>query len=54
MYKSGDFNYNCFVERGNLLRPEREYALFLFGVDDNGATTSLNIYPFTTEAAPQQ
>ena len=54
MYKSGDFNFNCFVERGNLLRPEREYALFLFGVDDNGATTSLNIYPFTTEAAPQQ
>lgn len=54
MYKSGDYRYNCFTERGNLLRPEREYALFLFGVDDNGATTSLNIYPFTTEATPQQ
>lgn len=53
MYKSGDFVYNCFNEREILLKPDREYAVFVFGMDENGATTSLNVFPFTTGSMPQ-
>lgn len=53
MYKSGDFVYNCFKEREILLKPDREYAVFVFGMDENGATTSLNVFPFTTGSMPQ-
>ena len=50
---SGDFTYNCFTERKILLRPDREYAVFVFGIDDNGATTGLSVFPFTTGSMPQ-
>ena len=53
MYKSGDIEFDCFTEREILLRPEREYAVFVFGMDENGATTKLNVFPFTTGAMPQ-
>lgn len=52
MCKSGDFVYDCFVEREILLKPDREYAVFIFGMDENGATTELNVFPFTTPAMP--
>jgi hypothetical protein len=53
MYKSGDYEFDCFTEREILLKPEREYAVFVFGMDENGATTKLNVFPFTTGAMPQ-
>ena len=53
MCHEGDFTYNCFEEREILLRPDREYAVFVFGLDENGATTSLNVFPFKTGAMPQ-
>ena len=53
MCKSGDFVYDCFVEREILLKPDREYAVFIFGMDENGATTELNVFPFTTPSMPQ-
>ena len=49
----GDFTYNCFSEREILLRPDREYAVFVFGLDENGATTGLSVFPFTTGSMPQ-
>ena len=49
----GDYKYNCFADREILLRPDREYAVFVFGMHDNGATTSLNVFPFTTGPMPQ-
>lgn len=52
MCKSGDFVYDCFVEREILLKPDREYAVFIFGMDENGATTELNVFPFTTPSMP--
>lgn len=53
MCHEGDFVYNCYSEREILLRPDREYAVFVFGIDDNGATTKLNVFPFTTGSMPQ-
>lgn len=53
MYKSGDYEFDCFTEREILLRPDREYAVFVFGMDENGATTSLSVFPFTTGSTPQ-
>ena len=53
LYHSGDFTYNCFTERKILLRPDREYAVFVFGMDENGATTKLSVFPFTTDSMPQ-
>ncbi len=53
MYKSGDYEFDCFTEREILLRPEREYAVFVFGMDENGATTKLYVFPFTTGAMTQ-
>jgi hypothetical protein len=53
MYKSGDYQFDCFTEREILLKPDREYAVFVFGMDENGATTKLNVFPFTTGAMPQ-
>ena len=53
MYKSGDYEFDCFTEREILLKPEREYAVFVFGMDENGATTKLFVFPFTTGAMPQ-
>ena len=53
MCHEGDYTYNCFSEREILLRPDREYAVFVFGLDENGATTSLNVFPFKTGAMPQ-
>ena len=52
MCHEGDFRYNCFEEREILLRPDREYAVFVFGLDDNGATTGLSVFPFTTGSMP--
>lgn len=53
MYKSGDIKFDCFTEREILLKPDREYAVFVFGMDENGATTKLNVFPFTTGSMPQ-
>ena len=53
MCHEGDYVYNCFDEREILLRPDKEYAVFVFGLDDNGATTGLSVFPFTTGAMPQ-
>ena len=53
MYKSGDYDFDCFTEREILLKPDREYAVFVFGMDENGATTKLYVFPFKTGAMPQ-
>lgn len=53
MFKSGDIEFDCYTEREILLKPEREYAVFVFGMDDNGATTKLSVFPFTTGVMPQ-
>ena len=53
MCHTGDYKYNCFVEREILLRPDKEYAVFVFGLDDNGATTGLSVFPFKTGPMPQ-
>ena len=53
MCHTGDHTYNCFAERDILLRPDKEYALFVFGLDDNGATTGLSVFPFKTGSMPQ-
>ena len=53
MFKSGDIEFDCYTEREILLKPAREYAVFVFGVDDNGATTKLSVFPFTTDVMPQ-
>ena len=53
MCHEGDFKYNCFSEREILLRPDKEYAVFVFGLDENGATTGLSVFPFKTGAMPQ-
>ena len=53
MCHKGDYTYNCFSEREILLRPDREYAVFVFGLDENGATTGLSVFPFKTGAMPQ-
>ena len=53
MFKSGDYEFDCFTEREILLRPDREYAVFVFGMDENGATTKLNVFPFTTGPMPE-
>lgn len=34
------------------LRPEKEYAVFVFGFGADGATTDLSVFPFTTPARP--
>ena len=52
MCHEGDFKYNCFSEREILLRPDKEYAVFVFGLDENGATTGLSVFPFKTGAMP--
>ena len=36
------------------LRPQREYAVFVFGFSEDGATTGLSVFPFTTPARPAQ
>lgn len=36
------------------LRPEKEYAVFVFGFGEDGATTDLQVFPFTTPALPQE
>ena len=53
MCHEGDFKYNCFSEREILLRPDKEYAVFVFGLDENGATTGLSVFPFKTGPMPQ-
>jgi hypothetical protein len=53
MFKSGDIEFDCFTEREILLKPDREYAVFVFGMDENGATTGLSVFPFTTDSMPQ-
>lgn len=53
MFKSGDIEFDCYTEREILLKPEREYAVFVFGMDENGATTKLSVFPFTTDVMPQ-
>lgn len=53
MCYTGDYAYNCLAEREILLRPDKEYAVFVFGLDDNGATTGLSVFPFKTGSMPQ-
>lgn len=36
------------------LRPDKEYAVFVFGFGPNGATTGLTVVPFTTPSRPTE
>ena len=52
MYKQGDYHYDSDAERGTLGKPNKEYVVLVFGMDDNGATTGITEYVFKTEAFP--
>lgn len=53
---------NCFTGTATVsneswqtgLRPQREYAVFVFGFGPDGATTGLTVVPFTTPARPAE
>ena len=54
MFKQGEFTYRSFEERGQLLRADKEYVVFVFGVDENGATTGITKKVFKTGPVPTE
>ncbi|MBO5820791.1 MAG: hypothetical protein J6R02_04290, partial [Alistipes sp.] len=48
----GEFVYQPHEVRNQFFSPSREYGVFVFGVDENGPTTPLKIYEFTTPQRP--
>lgn len=55
IYKQGEFTYNPFVERGQLLKANKDYIVLVFGVDENGATTDvITTATISTEPFPAQ
>ena len=54
MFKQGEFTYRPFEERGQLLRADKEYVVFVFGVDENGATTGITQKVFKTGPVPTE
>ena len=55
VYKQGEFAYNPYDERGQLLKPNYDYVVLVFGVDENGATTEvITEKHFETPSFPAQ
>ncbi len=48
MLKKGDMIYSPRNEYGKLYGSDKEYAVFIFGADENGPTTGLYVFPFFT------
>ena len=55
VYKQGEFTYEPYEERKQLLKPNYDYVVLVFGVDENGATTEvITTKYFKTSAFPQE
>jgi hypothetical protein len=49
----GETVYQPHESRNQFFSPNREYGVFVFGLDENGPTTGLKVYEFTTPSRPQ-
>lgn len=50
----GETVYQPHESRNQYFSPSREYGVFVFGLDENGPTTPLKIFEFTTPERPAQ
>lgn len=50
----GETIYQPHESRNQYFSPSREYGVFVFGLDENGPTTPLKIFEFTTPQRPAQ
>ena len=50
----GETVYQPHESRNQYFSPNREYGVFVFGLDENGPTTPLKVYEFTTPDRPKQ
>ena len=50
----GETVYKPHESRNQYLSPNKEYGVFVFGLSENGPTTPLKIYEFTTPQRPAQ
>ena len=48
----GETVYKPHESRNQYLSPNKEYGVFVFGLDENGPTTGLKVYEFTTPQRP--
>jgi hypothetical protein len=48
----GETLYQPHESRQQYFSPNREYGVFVFGLDENGPTTPLTIYEFVTPSRP--
>ena len=51
---SGETTYKPHETRSQYLYPNKRYGVFVFGLSEDGPTTGLNIYEFTTPDRPKQ
>ena len=49
----GETIYKPHESRNQYFSPNREYGVFVFGLDENGPTTGLLVHEFTTPSKPQ-
>lgn len=49
----GETVYQPHESRNQYFSPNREYGVFVFGLDENGPTTGLLVHEFTTPSRPQ-
>jgi hypothetical protein len=49
----GEAVYQPHESRNQYFSPNREYGVFVFGLDENGPTTGILIHEFTTPSRPQ-
>ena len=50
----GETVYKPHESRNQYLNPNKEYGVFVFGLSENGPTTPLKVYEFTTPQRPAQ
>ena len=50
----GETVYQPHESRNQYFSPNREYGVFVFGLDENGPTTPLKVFEFTTPDRPKQ
>ncbi len=53
MTQQGQTTFNPRYERNLMLKENKEYAVFIFGIGDDGPTTDLFVHPFTTKPRPK-
>lgn len=51
---SGEITYKPYEIRSQYLNPNKRYGVFVFGLSEDGPTTGLKIYEFTTPDRPAQ